>query len=365
MTKKLAFSGTLTLLLLLALTFPTMADGPSAVAWLKSQQNPDGGFGTPESGVGVTADAIVAVAATGENALSWATEQSALAYLEENAASPAKAGDMAKVILALTSSGQNPRDLAGVDLIAQLDDMVGDDGKIGGDADFVNEHSYAMIALASAERQVSQIAIDYLLNIQIEDGTWSWNGDTTLGNGDNNTAAIAVTALIAAGVPASNPQIQKTIAHLAEQQNADGGFPYIKPSPYGTDSDANSTAVVIWALIAAGEDPAGNKWKYQGQDGHSAYDRLQAFQNESGAFRWQEGVPDDNLAATVQALVALEFETLPFTTMAVGEAVGGISEEPTTPELLPETGADLWLGAWILLGSGVTLIGAGLALRRR
>ncbi len=180
---------------------------------------------------------------------------------------------------------------------------------------------------------------------------------------------MAVVALIAARVPADNAQIQKSIELFHEQQNEDGGFPYVKPSPWGTDSDANSTAVVMWALLAAGEDPAGVDWKVQGQDGRSALDKLRAFQNESGAFRWQDGISDDNFASTVQAAVAVELKTLPLATMNVGEPAQAEPGE-AEPGLLPETGANLadrlhpWMQVFALLGAGAALAGAGLLLRR-
>jgi LPXTG-motif cell wall-anchored protein len=254
--------------------------------------------------------------------------------------------------------------VGGVDLVAKLESMIGEEGKIGGEGEFINEHAYAMIALSSVQRPVPAASVDYLLDLQLDNGSWSWNGDMTEGSGDNNTAAMAVVALIATEVPADHAQIQKTLALFHEQQNEDGGFPYVKPSPWGTDSDANSTAVVIWALLAAGEDPAGMEWKYEGQDGHSALDRLRAFQNESGAFHWQESAPDDNFASTVQAAVAMELETLPLATMNVGapQKAAPATGEPTT---LPETGVNLWMQAVVLLGGGIALMGAGLLLRRR
>jgi hypothetical protein len=339
-----------------------LADGSGAVAWLKAQQNADGGFGAPSSSLGATADVLLAVASTGESAIGWSKDsRTPLAYLEANVQSAAKAGDTSKLILALIASGRNPRDLGGVDLIAKLEGMAGADGKIGTEADFVNEHCYAMIALSSARRAVPAAAIDYLLSRQIADGTWSWNGGTAAGSGDNNTAAMAIIALLASGVSADHPHVQKTLQHFKAQQNADGGFPYIKPSPYGTDSDSNSTAVVMWAIKAAGQDPAGADWKFQGQDGRSALDRMRAFQNVSGAFRWQDAVPANNLASTVQALVALGLKTLPFAAMDVGAPA---TSAPVQPQILPETGADLWLPTLALLGMGVALVGVGMALRR-
>jgi hypothetical protein len=389
--KRTIVTAWIVLIVVLSLALSALADGPGAVAWLKAQQNADGGFGAPASTMGATADVLLAAAATGENGLNWAQAGgvAARSFLEANAASVAKAGEAAKVILSLVAMGGNPRDLGGVDLVAKLEGMVGDDGRIGGEGEFINEHCYGMIALSSVQRAVPAEAISYLLDRQIADGTWSWNGGTDEGSGDNNTAAVAIVALTAAGVPADHAQVQKTIEFLREQQNEDGGFPYIKPSPYGTDSDANSTAVVMWALLAAGEDPAGVDWKFQGQDGHSALDRLRAFQNESGAFRWQDAMPsdevsDDNFASTVQAVVALEMKTLPFATMNVGPVAAAVAvaasvedkadeEMPAAgePEVLPETGANLadglypWMQVFALLGGGVALVGAGLLLRRR
>jgi hypothetical protein len=180
-------------------------------------------------------------------------------------------------------------------------------------------------------------------------------------------------ALLAAGVPADHPQVAKTLDHFRGQQNADGGFPYVSPSPYGTDSDSNSTAVVMWAIAAAGQDPAGDAWKYQGQDGKSPLDRLRAFQNEDGAFRWQDAVPDDNMLSTVQAPVALALKTLPFAYMDVGPATAATATDETAateataaPQTtLPETGANLWAAPIALLAGGTLLIGIGKALRGR
>jgi prenyltransferase beta subunit len=352
---------TIALAIVLTLTLPVLADGPDAVAWFQTQQNADGGFGSPTSTVGTTADVLIAVAATGDNAIAWSKDgNTPYSYLEANAGSIAGMGDAGRVILALVASGKNPRELGDIDLVTLLENRIGDDGQYG-TSGMVNDQAYAMIGLASARRTIPSAAVDYLLSKQIEDGTWAWNGDLTAGSGDNNTAAMAVVALIAAGLPADNPQIAKTVAHFREQQNEDGGFPYIKPSAWGTDSDANSTAVVMWALLAAGEDPAGDDWKYEGQDGTSALDKLSAFQNESGAFRWQDAIADDNFMATVQAVVALEIKSLPFASMDVGET-DKVVAVPVT--IMPETGASTWGTALVLLSSGLAFLGAGLRLRK-
>lgn len=355
----------LALALALILALPALADSADAVAWLRAQQNPDGGLGGPPSTISATADAVLAAAATGEDAFAW-NRDGATPYtlMEANVAAMAAVGDVSKAILALVAGGRNPRDLGGVDLVARLEGTLGENG-LYGSSGMVNDQAYALIALAGARRPIPAAAVDALLAQQIADGTWAWNGDTSPGMGDNNTAAIAVVALRAAGVPADHPQIQKTLAHFQGQQNPDGGFPYIKPSPFGTDSDANSTAVVMWAIRAAGQDPAGNAWKYEGQDGLSPLDRLRAFQNPSGAFRWQDAVPDDNLLATLQAPIALELKTLPLATMDVGEAAEEAAPAPAPAVVLPESGADLWPLVPALLGGGAALAAAGIFLRKK
>jgi len=352
----------------LTLALPAWADAGDAIAWLKMQQNADGGFGSPESTVGTTADVVLAAAATGADPLAWSQEGNIpYSYLAAHAASIHAVGDMGKTILALIAVDKNPRQLDGTDLIQRLEATLGGTGAYG-DSGMINDQAYAMLALASAQRPIPDAAVNYLLQRQIDDGTWSWNGDTSAGAGDNNTAAFAVLALLAAGVPADHPQVVKTLEHYRGQQNADGGFPYISPSPYGTESDSNSTAVVMWAIVAAGQDPAGDAWKYQGQDGTSPLDRLRAFQNEDGAFRWQDAVPDDNMLSTLQAPIALALKTLPYASMDVGDATAATAEvtPAAAPQTtLPETGANLWTAAIALLAGGALLIGVGEALKAR
>jgi hypothetical protein len=349
----------------LTLALPAWADAGDAVAWLQAQQNADGGFGSPTSTVGTTADVMLATAATGADPLAWSQDgKTPYSYLVSNAASIHAVGDMGKSILALIAVGMNPRQLDGTDLIQRLEATLGGNGAYG-DSGMINDQAYAMLALASAQRPIPDAAVNYLLQRQIEDGTWSWNGDTTAGAGDNNTAAFAVLALLAAGVPADHPQVVVTLDHYRGQQNADGGFPYVSPSPYGTDSDSNSTAVIMWAIVAAGQDPAGDAWKYQGQEGTSPLDRLRAFQNEDGAFRWQDAMADDNMLSTLQAPIALALKTLPFAYMDLGQAPVATTTADAPQTTLPQTGANLWTAAIALLAGGALLIGIGKALKVR
>ncbi|MDY7041361.1 MAG: prenyltransferase/squalene oxidase repeat-containing protein [Chloroflexota bacterium] len=345
----------ITMILGIALTFtaPVWADAPEALAWLRTQQNVDGGFGTTESTVDVTTDTVLAIVAAGDDPATWDRDgHTPLSYLAANGTSAsASAGSAAKAILALVAAGEDPRTFSEVDLVYALEQQLGDDGKFGGEAETLAGHCLAIMALKSVSRPLPAAAVDWLKARQIEDGTWSWNGDTTPGGGDNNSAAYAVMALVAAGEPADGEVIAKTIAHFLAQQNDDGGFPYINPSEWGTDTDSNSTAVVIQALIAAGEDAQGTTWA---KDGSTPVSALLALQNESGAFAWQAAMPDDNFLSTIQAVPAIAGKAFPFT-------VTTVSEEPA---VLPTTGGALFAPVAVAILTGVALLGAGWTLRR-
>ena len=338
---------------LLLTALPVLADVPEAMDWLRTQQNNDGGFGDPDSTVGNTADAVQVIVAAGEDPATWnAGGNTPLTFLATRAADLATAGDTAKVILATVAAGENPRDF-GVDLVDILEGMRGDDGRFGGENDFQFSQCLALLALKSVSRPIPVAAVDYLKNSQIEDGTWAWNFSPTAGEGDNNSAGLAVMALIAAGEPADGEVIQRAVAHFQGQQNDDGGFPYINPSPYGTDSDANSTAVVLQALIAAGQDPA----TWVKGTANTPATALAGFQNTDGSFTWQLTFPEANFLATIQAVPALVGKVYPLAITTVGEAA-------TAPETLPVTGADLLQYVGWLIPAGLAMAGTGLFLRR-
>lgn len=357
--QKRAIIVTLALALVLVSALPALAavDTAAALDYLKTQQNSDGGFGSgfsPDSALGSTADALLAIVAAGGDPAAFDQDgNTPLTYLAANAASAATAGDLAKLIMAAIAAGENPRQFGGVDSVAKLEALTGADGRIGGDMDTFVSHLLAVLALASAERPVPAAAVDAIKNAQQDGGAWAWDGSAETA-GDTNTTAFAVQALIAAGEAADSEAVANALAYYQAIQNDDGGWPYQSPSDFGTDTDANSTAVSIQALLAAGIEPA--SWSAAG--GNSPIATLEAFQNESGAFAWQAAVPDDNLLATVQALPALAGKAFPLATMDVGGPV------PTLYEL-PETGGPALSLAWPLFLSGLALAGGGLALRRK
>jgi len=336
---------------------PDDASG-QALQWLATQQNTDGGFSngfSPESNIGATADAIIAIASAGQDASTWQKGRaSPLDYLaaQVKAGHVKGAGLLAKVTLAAVATGQDPHSFGGADLIAAIQADFKKDTNIYGSSLF--DHALALLALANAGQSLPDAAVTALVNSQAEDGAWSFTGDKTPGAGDTNTTSLAVQALVAAN---RRDPVAKALAYFKKVQNPDGGFTYQKPSQFGEDTDANSTALVIQALIAAGE-----KLKAWAVDGKDPLAALLALQRPNGAFSFNAKQADENVLATLQALPALNGVT--FVQVRQVKAAKAPTAAPVT---LPTAGgqaasADRWL---TVAGVGLTLVGAGVALRRR
>ncbi len=308
----------------------------AALDWLRTQQQADGGFSNgfvPGSDPGATADAVLAIASAGQDAAQWTTGGNApldaLRVAVESGAVTG-AGGFAKVALAVQAAGQDVRSFGGVDLPAAILADRKDGGGLFGGGPY--DTALAMQALLASGGALPDGVIDSLLATRLPDGAYAFNGDLTPGTGDSNTTAVVVLALIAAGeVGAAAPSLE----YFRSTQNEDGGWTYQKPSAFGEATDANSTALVMQALAAAGEDLA--EWN----DPASA---LVSLQQASGAFAFNAGTPGDNLLATVQAIPALA-------SLTEGPAQGGSISVPL-------------LG---LIGLGLVLVAvlAAAALRRR
>src|SRR5439155_22250547 len=94
------------------------------------------------------------------------------------------------------------------------------------------------------------------------------------------------------------------LAWLHTQQGGDGGFP-LAAGP-GAASDPDSTALVLQALVGAGQDPAAPAWA---RGGHTALTALVAMQDAGGGHPDYTGSP--NPAITAQVPTALERVALP------------------------------------------------------
>jgi hypothetical protein len=114
----------------------------AAAAWLRTQQQADGGFSNgfvPGSDPGATADAVLAIAALGESPAAWVLEDnSPLYFLEQSAASGSIAGSgaFAKLALAAIAADADPHSFGGVDLIAEILDDYSEQARLFGAGPF-------------------------------------------------------------------------------------------------------------------------------------------------------------------------------------------------------------------------------------
>jgi hypothetical protein len=274
-----------------------VGDLDGAVAWLKAQQASDGGFSNgfaPESDIGATADAILALAFAGEDPdLIKTNDLSPINFLEAQvqAGNVMGAGAAAKVILALNAVGISARDVGGVDLVKLvLDDFNAEMGLFGmGPFD----SGLAIVALLAVDEPLPLGALNGLISTRLEDGSYSFTYDESLATGDSNTTALVVQALIAAG---EDDVVDPSLDYFRVTQNEDDGWTYQKPSEFGEETDANSTAFVIQALDAAGLNLA---------DWGDPLAALTSLQLENGAFGYNATFPDENILATIQAIPTL------------------------------------------------------------
>jgi len=169
--------------------------------------------------------------------------------------------------------------------------------------DGVWRQSLALLAQDAVGVRPAGQAVDWLTGQQCANGAFaSFRADTATACDaktmlDTNATSAAVQALAALG--GHDAVTGKAVGWLKSVQNKDGGWGFGAGSP----SDANSTSIVIGALAAAGEKPAGVK-----KGGKSPYDALLALalpcdEKDGGAFAYQ---PDKKgeLAANADATAA-------------------------------------------------------------
>ena len=294
---------------LAALTPPAATTG-AATAWLRAQQNPDGGFGAPQSTPSLTTDAVLAFAAAGVDIASVRRdERTPIDYLAASVptygAAPGGAGKLALTVMAV---GLDPRAFGGRDLIATILAGRAENGQFG---QSLFEHGQAVLALAAAGESVPSEAVARIVTSQISDGSWAFAGPGQPGEGDTNTTALMLQALVASG-RIETPTIVRALDYFRQSQAPGGGFVYAPGQETPPIADVNSTAFVAQALLALDEAPNAPAWG-------RALDYLTRLQNPSGAFGYRADQPAANLYATVQAVPAMTQLFFPF---LPGDATG-------------------------------------------
>lgn len=301
-------------------TGDSAVDLQAAADWLIGQQDASGGFlgfsGEPE--VSITVDAVIALVAAQLRGVEVGSSiDDAVTYLKSDDGALVYAqsgiGPAAKLVNGIVAYGGNPSDISGINPLILVE--MGQDTESGFYGTGVFDHALSMLALGATGADVPEEAITTLENTQTPEGGWSFDGTTDEGAADSNTTALVIMALVAAGL-GDSPLVGDALAYLQTTLVGDTGAAF--QSGDGAVADANSTALVIQAVITVGDDPESEGWG----DLQSA---LAGYQNESGAFFYNETDTSDNLFTTAQAIPAAAGFALPIVTAP------SVEQPPATP----------------------------------
>lgn len=332
MIRFLAALCALALALPLALAAGAFPDRPAALRgadFIRTTQQDDGGFGG--FGAGQTFDAIYAIRAAGLDPNTFVRNGKTPAdFLKAVAAAQETPGSAAKAALAAEALGLNPRSVAGVDLIARVQAGLDPITRRYSADDF--SHAIAMIGLACTGTPVPNRPILALRNSQLADGGWGFGGAS-----DPDTTAIALQALVAADIPRSDDDAVEAVAYLKATQAADGGWGFDPAA-----SNASSTAFVVQALIAAGEDPSSAAYA---KVGGTPIDFLLGQQQADGSLPGFDAAFATNQA--VPALAGRTFCNAPDTPILGPFPPAPAPASPTTAPKPPATGTGLAHGGGV------------------
>jgi hypothetical protein len=296
---------------------PSLTSAHKALNWLRDQQQPDGSFGSLNG----TAEVLMAVGANRIEATTWHGEgPSLLANSLSEGPELANRNVSGVGKLAAALSAQESCWPIGAMRPSDYYDPVS--GTFALDTLY---QAWGMLGTSALSETIPPSATQYLKELQQPDGGWEW----AIGQGtDTNSTALALQALIAAGEPATSSVITSGLNYLEDAQNEDGGFPYSPDSPWGTASDANSTAYVVQALLATGQNPLTGTWTVSNTNPVSYLLNLQL---PNGAFEWQAGAGADPFA-TRQVIPALLHQPFPLQAAAVQDCYGVSGEVVSTQE---------------------------------
>ena len=326
--------------------------GTASLLYLQGlQSGSDGSVPAGASTDAVSEEYAIGAAAAGYDpgALRHGSGPSVMAYLAAHAAAACgSAGACGELIQAVAAAGLTPAAFGGIDLLTTLDGFYAPTtGVFGNGEAFIQ--TLAIQGLVAAHQPVPPAALNHLVAAQDSDGGWDYllikddpNSGTNFDTSDTNSTAMVLMTLDAAGMHGRD---RSALTWLHTQQDADGGFPY----QAGSGTDPDSTALVLQALIATGQNPQAPAWA---PAGHAPLAELLATQNANGGFTFP-GNPAPDPFTTAQVPPALERAAYPLACgtahcFVPGSTLSGPSPTPTpaptatprpTPTLTPRPSA--------------------------
>ena len=280
---------------------PVFLAADAGLDWLAIQQADSGSYGNTSSDV----ETLLAIGANDYSARSWRLTPDSVSLLapimvEGPAFTQQGAGQAGKFAVGLIASdGCWP-----YTAIAPSTYYNADTGQYSVGA---FNHSLAILGTLALGESVPEDALEYLRSLVQPNGGWEWSPGLAT---DTNSTSLVIQTLIASGESPDLTLILDGLDYLKTAQNPDGGFSYDPDSAFGTDSDTNSTAYAVQAILAAGQNPTSGMWII---DDTSPINYLLDMQLPDGSFEWQAGL-GSNLLATQQAIPALLGRVLPLKT---------------------------------------------------
>lgn len=235
-------------------------------SYLQTQQQPDGGWGSPQ----LTAWAALGLRAAGS------PTGGAADYLAQHESELRQPTGIALVALAEAALGGNPDALL---------------ARLPAKPNAVNAAVWQILALSQSGRAVPRSLVSYVLASQAKSGGFPWARGTAP---DSNDTAAAVEALRAAGV--QGKPVSRAVAYMRGLQAPDGGFSLVR----GRAPDAQSTAFVIQAFASAGVKPAAGSFAF-----------LAGLRRRDGSYRYSKAYATTPVWVTAQVLPALARKPFP------------------------------------------------------
>ncbi|MDX6696949.1 MAG: energy-coupling factor transport system substrate-specific component [Solirubrobacteraceae bacterium] len=339
----------------LVLVAPAAAATPAS--YLRGAQNADGGWGgaagQPSAQL-YTGWAALGLAASGANPGDVRRGgKSPLDFMRAHAAELNDTGELERTILVLAASGASTRSFAGRDLVAALESRRRADGSFAGGTVLT---AFSVMALRAAGRGGTAASVRWLERQQNSDGGWSVGGRGIQSTVDD-TASV-VEGLVAGGRRGAR-SVRRGAAFLTRVQNPDGGFAL----NVGDASNAQSTAYVVQALLAAGRNP--DRVHRAGSRSPLAY--LRSLTQSNGLVRFSRTSTQTSVWVTGQAAMALARKPLPLARVprkAGGAAATGTAAPGAAgaPGAAPASGSAAGVSPSLLVAARTAGMAFGLLL---
>ena len=235
-------------------------------SFLRSQQQADGGWGSPQ----LTAWSVLGLRAAG------ADTAGALDYLVVHESELSKPTEIALVATAEAALGRDPNALL---------------TRLPAKPAAVNDAIWEIFALQQSRRSIPRAIVAYVKGAQARSGGFPWTKGTAP---DSNITSWAIQALRSAGV--KGVPIQRALAYLRDLQAPNGGFRLVA----GRAPDAQSTAIAIQGFVAAGVKPP-----------RPAFTFLAGLRRPDGSYRYSRAYATTPVWVTAQVLPGLARKPFP------------------------------------------------------